>query len=84
MAVTADEYVCRHNNLVRTVSVEYEFKGWDVPCKVKYEKNDEGGVEYPWSAQATPGFCESKAEFLADKLVGFGWDCRKQPEPEND
>lgn len=75
----ADEYVCRHYNEVRIVSVEYEHKGWDVPCKVKYEKQQEGTVEYPWTAQATPGYCEDRAEFLAGKLENWGWDCRVEP-----
>ncbi|MBT4162639.1 MAG: hypothetical protein HOC70_16345 [Gammaproteobacteria bacterium] len=77
----ADEFTCRANNEVRTVSVDYEHKGWEVPCRVKYEKPSEGTVSYPWSAEATAGYCESKAEFLVGKLQNWGWVCT-QEEPD--
>ena len=77
----ADEYTCRANTEVRIVSVEYEHRGWEVPCRVKYEKPSQGTVEYPWSAEATTGYCESKAEFLVGKLQNWGWVCtRNQPD----
>ena len=76
-AVLANEFTCRDNNEIRMISVEYEHKGWQVPCKVKYEKPGEGLTEYPWSAQASPGFCEDRAAFLVDKLKNWGWDCEE-------
>ena len=78
-AVLASEFVCRSNNETRVISVEYEHKGWQVPCKVKYEKPAESLTEYPWSAKAAPGFCEDRAEFLAGKLENWGWTCEEQP-----
>ncbi|MFT7220529.1 MAG: hypothetical protein ACI8Z1_002146 [Candidatus Azotimanducaceae bacterium] len=66
------EYVCRDGNKQRIISVEYPHKGWWVPCRVKYEKPAEGITTYPWQAEATPGYCEDKAEYLAQKLSGFG------------
>ena len=81
--VLANEFTCRANNEARTISVEYEHKGWQVPCKVKYEKPAEGLIEYPWSAQVSPGYCEDRAAFLAGKLENWGWACEKQlPESE--
>ena len=44
----ADEYVCTSNDLVRSISVEYEHQGWKVPCKVCYHKPaEDGATEYP-------------------------------------
>ena len=74
----ANEFVCRSGDVTRVISVEYEHKGWEVPCRVKYEKPDEGGLSYPWNAQATPGYCEDRAEFLADKLQNWGWVCTEK------
>ena len=77
--VLASEFTCRANNEIRMISVEYEHKGWQVPCKVKYEKPTESLTEYPWSAKAEPGYCEDRAKFLAAKLENWGWTCEEQP-----
>lgn len=74
----ANDFVCRSGNITRIISVEYEHKGWEIPCRVKYEKVDEGGVTYPWNAQATPGYCENRAAFLVDKLRNWGWVCTER------
>ncbi len=71
----AEQYSCRDGNITRIISVEYEFKGWDVPCKVKYDKVSEGPVTYPWAAEASPGYCEDRAAFLKGKLENWGWVC---------
>ena len=76
--VFADEYVCRSGNETRTVSVEYDHKGWQVPCRVKYEKPAQGVLEYPWNAKATLGYCEDRAAFLASKLENWGWVCEQR------
>ena len=76
----ANDFVCRSGNEQRLISVEYEHKGWQVPCRVKYEKPADGSVSYPWNAQASPGYCEDRAKFLVSKLENWGWDCtRKEP-----
>lgn len=81
----ADEYVCTNNDTVRSISVEYEHAGWKVPCKVRYHKPTEGGAtEYPWSAAATPGYCEEKAAFLAGKLENWGWQCEQYRDAESE
>ncbi|MDA0978584.1 MAG: hypothetical protein O3B72_08505 [Proteobacteria bacterium] len=83
--VIAEEFTCRSGNEVRIISVEYEHKGWSVPCRVKYEKPAEDLVEYPWRANATPGYCEDRAAFLASKLENWGWVCtRTDATPGND
>lgn len=82
-AVLANEFVCKANSEVRMISVEYEHKGWQLPCRVKYEKPAQGLTEYPWTAQAVPDYCEDKARFLASKLENLGWTCEEQP-PESE
>ncbi len=77
--VLASEVTCRANNEIRMISVEYEHKGWPVPCGVKYEKRSESLTEYPWSALASAGYCEDRATFLAAKLENWGWTCVEQP-----
>ena len=76
--VLASEFTCRANNEIRMISVEYEHKGWQVPCRVKYEKPAENLTEYPWRAKASAGYCEDRAKFLAAKLENWGWTCEEQ------
>ncbi|MGI9229118.1 MAG: hypothetical protein ACR2P9_04575 [Gammaproteobacteria bacterium] len=76
---TAVEYVCRHGDASRSISVEYEIAGQPVPCRVRYEKA--GVVEYPWTVQAQTGFCEDRVAYLATRLGGFGWTCTIKEEP---
>ncbi len=78
--VLANEFTCQANDQTRMISVEYEHKGLPVPCRVKYEKPAEGLTEYPWRAHVSPGFCEDRAAFLADKLENWGWACEEQPQ----
>ncbi len=77
---SATEFECRANGEVRIISVEYEHKGWAVPCRVRYEKPAQNVTEYPWRADATPGFCEDRTEFLANKLETLGWQCTEKPD----
>lgn len=81
-ALSAD-YICVSGKDTRTISVEYEHQGWQLPCRVKYEKTDGQQTSYPWRAEATPGYCEQKAEFLASKLESLGWQCRLAKPPLN-
>ena len=64
----ATRFECTAGNLTRTISVERQHQGWDIPCKVKYDKPFEGGVSYPWESENTKGYCHEKSEFLAEKL----------------
>jgi hypothetical protein len=75
----ASEFTCRANNEIRIISIEYEHSGWQVPCRVKYEKPAENLIEYPWNAQASAGYCEDRAKFLAAKLENWGWTCEERP-----
>ncbi|MCB1693670.1 MAG: hypothetical protein KDI19_12960 [Pseudomonadales bacterium] len=85
LPASAHDFVCRNGSAERMISVEHEIEGQDLPCVVKYDKKDTGDVLFPWNAANTPGFCEEKAEYLADRLGKFGWTCeRTDAEPQNE
>ncbi|MEJ2130097.1 MAG: hypothetical protein P8Y95_00355 [Gammaproteobacteria bacterium] len=70
----ADNYECRLQGLVRTISVVYEGEG-PVPCHVEYDKPTEGMTQIPWNAQNEAGYCEARAKEFMEKLQGWGWAC---------
>jgi hypothetical protein len=71
----ATRFECTSGDLTRTISVESQHQGWDIPCKVKYDKPFEGGVSYPWESENTKGYCHEKSDLLAEKLKKLGWEC---------
>lgn len=75
---SANEYICTHDTSTRTISVDYQAYPEPVPCRVKYDKQEEGGVQYPWNAKNQTGFCEQKAAELAERLRSYGWNCERQ------
>ena len=85
-SVLANTWSCTHNNLLRTVSIEYADSG-GLPCYVNYTKETEGAATQSlWSAENLEGYCEEKAEEFVAKLTSWGWDCTKAsdaPEPED-
>ncbi len=78
-ALFAHDYTCTNAGLERRISVIHA-EGQELPCQVKYEKPDEGDTQYPWQAENTAGYCEAKADYLAQRLSSFGWDCTENPE----
>jgi hypothetical protein len=75
----AHDYTCTQGSAKRHISVAHE-EGQELPCQVKYDKPDQASVEYPWNADSTPGYCEEKAEYLANRLESFGWQCAADEE----
>ena len=73
----AHEYVCQQGSVKRMISVQHEVPGQEVPCIVKYDKPAEGKTEFPWRADHSAGYCEEKADYLANRLEGFGWSCER-------
>lgn len=71
----ANPIQCRFAELVRDIEVVYAYPGQAVPCEVIYRKSMEGSVETPWRAYAESGFCEARAQHLADTLSKAGWQC---------
>ncbi|MDA0790123.1 MAG: hypothetical protein O2780_11780 [Proteobacteria bacterium] len=69
-------HVCEHHGLVRLISVEYQRPDSVLPCRVVYEKTNEGITEHPWRARNEPGFCEARASELVRTLREAGWTCR--------
>jgi len=73
---SANPVTCEYGKLTRTLEVVYSEPGQAVPCEVIYDKSGEGGtIASLWRANYTAGYCEAKAEGLADKLVDFGFKC---------
>ena len=71
-------FVCGEPGYLRLISIEYLDPPKAVPCRVVYNKTQEGRVEYPWNAKNQIGYCENKAKFLAKKLAGLGVICREK------
>ena len=75
---SAHQYTCQQGSITRIIAVEHE-PDQPLPCSVRYEKPDEGNaVSFPWHAKTTAGFCEEKADYLAEKLSLSGWACEKK------
>ncbi len=81
----ANTWSCTHNDLTRTVEIEYS-EDSATACNVNYTKETEGvGAHSLWSAENDTSYCEEKAEGLVAKLTSWGWDCTKsetEVEPE--
>ena len=72
---SAESWICEHNNLVREINVESEGRA-SAPCAVVYNKDSEGlESQVLWTAKTDGAYCEEKANGLAEKLKGHGWDC---------
>ena len=66
---------CTHNNLTRTVEVEYS-EASATACEVTYTKETEGVEKQTlWTAENDASYCEEKAEGFVAKLEGWGWAC---------
>ncbi len=69
-------YLCTKDDVKKTIAVVYENKSSNVPCKVRYTKQDK--TKTLWHAQSKQGYCEDKAAQFATKQNGKGWHCQKQ------
>ena len=66
-------YMCRYQMDIRLIDVQYKQRDAKLPCEVKYTK--EGQQQSLWRANNEEGYCERKAEGLADTLRKAGWAC---------
>lgn len=74
-AVNAESWICEQGNMVRGINVERETSA-AAPCSVVYDKESEGGgSKVLWTAKNDGAYCSAKADGLAEKLKGFGWNC---------
>jgi hypothetical protein len=74
-AAIAESWICEHGSLVREITVKHETAS-PAPCSVVYDKSAEGqGSKVLWSASFDGGYCDAKANGLAEKLTGLGWSC---------
>ena len=65
---------CKSGEAVRTVEVVFDSPGAPVPCKVVYTKAETGAQDL-WRAENKEGYCQERAAYLVEKLVGLGWTC---------
>lgn len=72
------EYQCERGDANRSVAIEYQEPGQQVPCEVIYHKPPQD-PSVLWRANSEVGFCEAKAEELVETLESGGWAC---DEPE--
>ena len=72
---SAGSWICEHNNLIREINVERSTDN-PAPCTVVYNKDSEGrGSTVLWNANNDGSYCDARADELAEKLKGFGWNC---------
>jgi hypothetical protein len=70
------EYQCTRGSTTRSIVVDYQQAGQQVPCEVVYHKPPQS-PRVPWRANSEVGFCESKADELAQTLESSGWNCEQ-------
>lgn len=68
------EYQCAQELAIRSVAVEYQEPGQQVPCKVVYHKPPRI-PSMVWQARTQAGFCEQRAKELVRTLERSGWSC---------
>ncbi|EEX34584.1 MULTISPECIES: hypothetical protein [Vibrio] len=66
-------YLCKNENTERVIEVVRDDVEALVPCEVRYTKGSK--TETLWVAQHEVGYCEEKAQLLADKLTNIGLHC---------
>lgn len=74
-AVNSVRYQCKGADYARTIEVQYP-QQTEVPCQVMYEKDATGPQKTYW-ANGEAGYCEQKAQGLADTLNQAGFQCEK-------
>ena len=68
-------FSCTNHSVTRTIKILYP-SGAALPCRVTYDKTQEGGeLQILWQATTEEGYCEEKAETFVNKLQGWGWAC---------
>jgi hypothetical protein len=70
------EYQCSRGSTARSIAVDYQQAGQQVPCEVVYHKPPQS-PRVLWRANSDVGFCESKADELASTLESSGWQCEQ-------
>ena len=82
-ATVGVEYVCKSANGKDERLIQVDYQSADatkkVPCAVQYVKKTEAtegsNTQTLWTAAAQAGYCEEKAQGLADKLAQHQWVC---------
>ncbi len=66
-------YLCSLGDTERLIQIVYLVPGQEVPCEVHYHKD--GEQKLLWRADNQVGFCERKADYLADQQQEWGFSC---------
>lgn len=72
-------YLCSLENTERLIQIVYLVPDQEVPCEVHYHKD--GEQKLLWRADNQAGFCERKAENLADQQQEWGFSCESLTDP---
>jgi hypothetical protein len=75
------EYQCARGSTTRNIAVDYQQAGERVPCEVVYHKPPQD-PDVLWRASSEVGFCEAKADELAQTLESSGWACERMQTSE--
>lgn len=67
-------YLCSLEDSKRLIQIVYLVPGQEVPCEVHYHKD--GEQKLLWRAVNQAGFCERKADDLADQQQEWGFSCQ--------
>ncbi|MDO3386465.1 hypothetical protein QWI17_11515 [Gilvimarinus sp. SDUM040013] len=75
-------FICELEGATRQIEVAYLVSEQDVPCEVRYQKNDGDGTVL-WRANNQGGFCENKAASLVSEHKTLGFQCESENLPED-
>jgi len=70
-------YQCTLNGLSRRILINHPNSPATLPCEVTYYKDNEAPntAKVLWKANNDAGYCEQQAQFMANRLGGWGWQC---------
>lgn len=66
---------CTQGGAERSIEVVYSRPGAAVPCEVVYRKPAAAVTDVLWRADHQAGYCEARAQELAETLRAAGWQC---------
>ncbi|KUJ82584.1 hypothetical protein AWR36_012420 [Microbulbifer flavimaris] len=81
-ASAQERFVCKLGNSERIIEVVQVSPPAGLPCEVQYTKPS--GTETLWRSQYQAGFCEARAREFAEKQAGWGWECARASDPQED
>lgn len=71
----ASTTTCTQGKATRKIEVSSTDETKKVPCEVKYFKEGDEAGKVLYNAANDATYCDTKAQELAAKLTGMGWQC---------